>query len=444
MPRWEPGPIMPRLALLLFLLGLATANAAETQEPRIGPEERVEAPLAVDVVPQASDLEIAARLHRILLATGWYESPGVEVNDGVVFLRGRTGRTDHRQWAGDLARNTQAVVAVVNRIEVVDPPAWDVAPAFAGLRELGREVLRNTPYILFSVVILLFTWYLALLAARLLRRMLRGRRMNALLLDVVARGAGILVFIAGLYSVFHVTGLTNIALAVLGGTGLAGIALGIAFRDITENFLASIFLSAQNPFRTGDLIEVGGTRGFVQRMTTRATVLMTPDGNHVQVPNAIIYKSNITNFSANPNERMEFTVTIGLEDSITRAQELVLDVLARHPAVLEKPEPWVVAAEIRNAAVVLRISFWFCSSETGGLQVRSALIRLVKRALQDAGISIPAEQRHLVRSAEVRSAAESTASMTAAEAQSEPEAEVIRRQAAQAPMPEEGENLLND
>ena len=426
---------------ILALSGWVVAAAPPALMPT-EPEERPEPPGMVDILPEASDQAIAARLQRILVATGWYEQPEVRVDEGIVFLYGLVRRPSQRQWAGDLARSTQDVVAVVNRLELIEPSIWDLRPALGGLNQLLATVLRSLPYAVFSLLLLALAWYLAVLVTRMLRWATRNRKKNALLTDVFARGGGILIFVAGLYSVFHVAGLTNIALAVLGGTGLAGIALGIAFRDITENFLASIFLSAQNPFRTGDLIEVGKTRGFVQTMTIRATVLMTLDGNHVQVPNATIYKSDITNFSANPNDRLEFGVLIDLNDSITTTQGLGLAVLKGHPAVLEKPEPSVFAEDIRNAAVVMKFSFWFDARITNGLQLRSALIRLTKRALMEAGITIQAEQGQRLQLKTADFAEESAEAMTASEGVTRPEGEVIRDQAALAPTPEKGENLL--
>jgi small-conductance mechanosensitive channel len=85
---------------------------------------------------------------------------------------------------------------------------------------------------------------------------------------------------------------------MIGGTGLIGLVVGIAFRDITENFLASVFLSMQRPFETGDLLEVSGVTGYVQQLNMRTTILMTLDGNLVQIPNANVYKSNLRNFTA--------------------------------------------------------------------------------------------------------------------------------------------------
>jgi hypothetical protein len=164
--------------------------------------------------------------------------------------------------------------------------------------------------------------------------------------------------LAGLYLVLRIAGLTQLALTVVGGTGLIGLVLGIAFRDITENFLASLFLSLQQPFREGDLVEVANVTGYVQRLTSRTTVLMTLDGNQVQVPNSTVFKSTIRNFTSNPNRRDDFIVGIGYDDSIPFAQEVALKVLAEHPAVLNEPEPLVLVENLGPSTVNLRVYFW--------------------------------------------------------------------------------------
>src|SRR5690606_22705702 len=116
--------------------------------------------------------------------------------------------------------------------------------------------------------------------------------------------------------ILRVFGLTQLAMTVVGGTGLIGLALGIAFRDITENFLASIFLSMHRPFETGDLVEITGETGYVQQLNVRTTILMTLDGNLVQIPTASVYKNNLRNFTTNANRRVDFAVGICYDDSI--------------------------------------------------------------------------------------------------------------------------------
>src|SRR3990167_6675316 len=361
-----------------------------------GSEERSAAPATVDVTPVARDEEIGRRLQSVLDATGWFTDARVRVDVGVVFLSGKTETDELRKWAGDLARNTQGVVAVANRIEVPQPSVWDMGPAWAGLMAMWRDFVHSLPFILLALTILALSVGAGMIATRAVASILAPRMETRLLRSVIARSAGALVVLAGTYVVLRVSGLTQQALTVVGGTGLIGLALGIAFRDITENFLASIFLSLQGPFETGDLIEVAGVTGYVQQLNVRTTILMTLDGNLVQIPNAAVYKSNLLNFTSSANRREDFVVGIDYAALITEAQEIAHQVLANHPAVLQDPEPSVLVDSLGPSTVNLRVYFWLDRREHSWLKVRSSVIRLVKRAFQEQGIPMPDDAREII------------------------------------------------
>ncbi len=383
------------------LIGTVTAQEPPLEagaSPGAAPakEDLEPATAKVDVKPVARDEEIRQRLQSVLEATEWFTAPEVRVVEGVVFLKGRVESDELKKWAGDLARNTQDVVAVVNRMEVSQPSIWDWGPAWDGLKGLWREFLRSLPLILFGLIILVLSVGAGLLAARSARSVLRHRIQARLLRNVIAGGIGVLVMLLGTYIVLRVSGLTQLALTIVGGTGLVGLAVGIAFRDITENFLASIFLSMQRPFETGDLVEVSGVTGYVQQLNVRTTILMSLDGNLVQIPNASVYKSNLRNFTTNSNRRDQFDVGIGYGDAISEAQKIALQVLTDHPAVLSEPEAVVLVDSLGRATVNLRVYFWINGRKHSFLKVRSSVIRLVKLAYQRHGISMPDEAREVV------------------------------------------------
>ena len=354
------------------------------------------APKGVEIDPLAEDEEISDRLTKILAATTWFETPEVRVDEGVVFLKGTTHQADYRTWAGDLARNTQDVVAVVNRIQVAERSMWDLSPASIELRNLGRETIQVLPLLGIAILLLIATWFAASFSTSLSRAILGRRIHNKLLVGVISRAIAIPVFLLGLYLALRVSGLTQMAATVLGGTGLIGLVLGIAFRDIAENFLASVLISVQRPFALGDLIEVEGNKGIVQSVTARGTLLMTMDGNHVQIPNSIIYKSIIHNTTANPNIRCNFVVGIDYADPIATAQEIVIDVLRKHDAVLKSPEPMVLVDELGPSTVNLRIYFWINGHTHSQAKSRSSVIRLTKLALDEGGLTMPDESREVI------------------------------------------------
>jgi small-conductance mechanosensitive channel len=430
-------------------------------------ETAPEAPAQVDVEPTAQDAEIDERLTSILIATEWFIEPEVVVRDGVVFLDGRTLSQERREWAGNLARNTQDVVAVVNRVQVIPRSVWDFSPAWVEVQSLWRAAIQAIPGLFFGILILLLSWWLAGFVSRIMRRLLQDRLASPLLTSVAARVIAIPVFVLGLYLVLQVAGLTRLALTLLGGTGIVGIVVGFAFRDIAENFLASILLSMQQPFRREDVIKVAEHMGIVQQMNTRSTVLMTLEGNHVQIPNAVIFKSTIINYTANPNRRSEFKVGIGYDSSISQAQEIIAGVLTAHPAVLTSPEPLVLVDELGTSAVNLCIQFWSDATQFSPPKVKSSLIRLTKRALEDAYISMPDEAREVIfpkgvpllqmppqeteaaKQVHKHSVGQPSAGptrteplITAAEGDLNSEDQEIRAQAERARVPEQGEDLL--
>jgi len=449
--------------LLVHLLpaGIQAQDQAQDAPPDRTPETAV--PDHVDVPPAATDSQIQDRLMGILNATGWFTDPEVEVNEGVVFLRGTTDSDNHKRWAGDLARNTQDVAAVVNQMQVTEPDIWDYEPAFIGIQDLWYSILRSIPFFIFGIVVLIIFWGISTLVAKITRVYIRRRDFSPLLQDIAARTVAVVVFLLGIYIVFHIADLTQVALTVLGGTGLLGIILGIAFRDITENFLASIFLSIQNPFRAGDLVHIDGTTGFIQRLTIRATLMMTLDGNHIQIPNSTVYKSSILNYTSNPNQRTRFTIGIGYEDSITAAQEIGSEVLKEHPAVLQEPEPWILVDELAASTINLQYFFWVDGTTHNILKVKSSVLRQIKTAYLKEGISMPDELRerifpdgvsvHVASDEDfdvdeptdekpIHYSADDAKVMTEAEGDLKSDDDEILEQARRARSPEEGDDLL--
>ncbi|MCB0322016.1 MAG: mechanosensitive ion channel [Bdellovibrionales bacterium] len=350
----------------------------------------------VEAEQTVSDEQIKNRLSRILQVAEAFPSVDIRVQEGVVKLNGTVRRDEDRRWVDRIARRIEGVVAVLNRVEVRDPAWWEGSRAADEVELVGRAILNRLPLIVVVGVVLLITGLLSILAKNSSLKLFDRVLSSSLLARVAARVIGVMTIVVGLYLVLRIAGLTQLAATVVGGTGLLGLILGFAFRDIAENFLASVLLSLERPFRIGDLIEVEGRIGMVERMTTRCTVLVSLTGDHVQVPNATIYKSSIRNVSLNPKHRLDFTVGIGYEDSIAHAQAVVQNVLAEHQAVLADPEPWVLVEQLASSTVVLRVYFWIDVQASNPFKVTSSVIRQVKAAFQQAGISMPDDAREII------------------------------------------------
>ena len=113
-------------------------------------------------------------------------------------------------------------------------------------------------------------------------------------------------------------GYGNITDKILAGTALTTFIVGFALKDIGENFLAGILMAFRRPFRIGDLIEVQGMRGRVKKMSLRETNIKTLDGKDVFIPNSIILKNPLENFTYNQLLRSEFFINVDYSEDLEK------------------------------------------------------------------------------------------------------------------------------
>ncbi len=210
-------------------------------------------------------------------------------------------------------------------------------------------------------------------------------------------------FIAGLYrQAFRVaSGIVGIVVAldvmgaaallgtILGAAGIIGLAIGFAVRDTVENFVASVMLSLCQPFRPNDLVEIEGDVGRVIRLTSRATILLSLDGNHIRIPNATVFKGKIINYTQNRPRRFMFDIGIDPDADLEATRSLAQATLKALPFVLEDPEELVWIEKISESGAILRVTGWIDQTATGFSPARGDAIRLVKTAIEEAGVAIP-------------------------------------------------------
>jgi len=453
---------------LLCLALMAVPEVARAQDPTglfsnagtsTTPEDdALEVPQQVDVEP-VRDEDIATRLLGVLESTGRFSDLSLRVDNGVVFLEGLTLQAEHREWARQVALRTTDVVVVVNNLRVAERSIWDFSESLAIVRGLWRSFIQRLPIFGFSLVILFLTGLTAWIIARVLDKLLTNRLPTPLLRRVAANVGGGIILILGIYVILRVANLTTLAATVLGGTGLIGLILGIGFRDISENFLASLLLSIQQPFRTGDVVRINEHIGIVQRLTTRGTLLMGFDGNYIQIPNSIVYKNVITNLSANPKVRLDFLIGIGYDTHISRAQEVAMRTLHEHPAVLKDPEAMVLVNHLGAYTIDLRIIFWIDATTHSMQKLKSAVMRLVVRAFIEDGISLPPaaqevifphgvtlmqmDQGDALEPPTVKQPSDTNAAATNAEGALTSEVDELQVQVDQSRLPEQGTNILD-
>ena len=171
--------------------------------------------------------------------------------------------------------------------------------------------------------------------------------------------------------------------------GVGGVAIGFAFKDIFQNFVAGILLLVRQPFRSGDEIVAGEFVGTVESIETRATFIRTYDGRRVIIPNGVIYTQSITVITAYDLLRSEYDVGIGYGDDVSTARGIALDALQGVEGVLDEPAPDVLLWDLAGSSKNLRLRWWTRPKRANVVAVRDRVLQAVAEALAAAGIDLP-------------------------------------------------------
>jgi len=178
---------------------------------------------------------------------------------------------------------------------------------------------------------------------------------------------------------------------LVAGLGVSSVAIGFAFKDILQNWLAGLLILIRQPFEIGDQIKVNGYEGTVAHIETRATIINTYDGQRAVIPNSDIYTNAVLVKTGNAIRRSQYDIGIGYADDIDEACEIIKREIVKIEGVENDPEPEVYAWDLAASWVTLRARWWTDSKRGNVVKQRSEIIRAVKHALDAAAIDMPFE-----------------------------------------------------
>jgi len=174
--------------------------------------------------------------------------------------------------------------------------------------------------------------------------------------------------------------------------GAAGLAVGLALSGTLQNFAGGVMILLFKPYEVGHFIEAQGFMGTVKEIQIFTTVLSTPDNRKVIIPNSPLATGSITNFSAMPTRRIDFSFGIGYSDDIDKAKDILLKMAQNDDRVLKEDNPPVVMVEaLGDSSVNLKLRTWVKSEDYWGLFFD--ITENVKKQFDGARISIPFPQR---------------------------------------------------
>ncbi len=365
------------IALIALLIALAVPAIAQEATGTI---------TAINTDQQ--DADMAVRIREILDALGNYDDVTVLVDEGVVTLRGTATSLAEADALEPLVNRIEGVVAVRNSVTETTDVAARLNPAMERFRARFDQTVTMLPLLLIATAAFAVVVVIGFLIAR---QKLPFRKLapNDFIADIYRQLIRLAALILGLVVALDIMNATALLTPILGAAGIVGLAIGFAVKDTVENFIASIMLSIRQPFRPNDAIEINGDEGKVIRLTSRATILLSYDGNHIRIPNSTVFKSRIVNFSRNAERRLRFEIGVSSDADLSVVRDLAEATVIGLPFVMQEPAPLVWIDRIGDGAVFLVVTGWIDQTETSLVRAKGEALRQVKDAIEASGVDVP-------------------------------------------------------
>lgn len=264
----------------------------------------------------------------------------------------------------------------------------DFSLAWQKLHQIGRDLMLALPNIVFGLVVFVVFIVLARGARLLVLRLTSHRRPSLGRLLSRLCYVGMLILAVLVTATIVLPGFTPTSL--ISALGVGGIAIGFAFKDIFQNFLAGILLLLTEPFQIGDQIKYKDFEGTVEDIQTRATAIKTYDGRRVIIPNAELFTNAVTVNTAYDKRRLQYDVGIGYGDDIARARALMLEAMRGVEGVLQDPGPEALVMELAGSSVNIRARWWVNPPRQADvLDAQDRVLEAIKNKLSENGIDLP-------------------------------------------------------
>lgn len=259
----------------------------------------------------------------------------------------------------------------------------------------ARSFIALLPNIAVALIILAVTFIVARFAGLIARKLLTRSNARPSLLSAISTIVRLVVWLTGLMIAATVVFPNLTPTKLVAGLGVASIAIGLAFKDIFENFLAGFLILLRKPMRIGDDIECEGLSGRVEEVTIRDTFLRKRSGELIIVPNSYLFKNPVKILTDQPMRRISLVVGVAYGEDVGAAKKVIEDVIEplNHPDADGAAQ--VFAVEFNSSSIDFLVRWWTKSTPPDAHAARSKAIVEIKAALDGAGIEIPFPYRTL-------------------------------------------------
>ncbi|GAB4136362.1 MAG: mechanosensitive ion channel [Sphingomonadales bacterium] len=302
------------------------------------------------------------------------------------------------RFASNFIRNRQAAKAFAGI-------AWTLAalnilgllaPLTDTLRAFGisfGETRLSAYSVLMAVLTAVALIWLALFLSRTTEEQLgRVKGLNPSLQVLFGKMVRILLLVIAVLIALAGAGIDLTAFAVF--SGALGVGIGFGLQKVVSNFVSGIILLLDRSIKPGDVIEIGQTYGWINKLAARYTSVVTRDGTEFLIPNEDMITQQVINWShSDRNVRRRIPVQVAYSSDVKKAMRLMEEAASRVSRVLAKPAPRTLIRGFGSDGVDLELRIWIDDPYNGVSNIASEIMEQIWDLFHEHGIEFPFPQR---------------------------------------------------
>lgn len=257
------------------------------------------------------------------------------------------------------------------------------------INTMAEGVVASLPGMAIALAILGVTWMIAKGASRISTRLIGKTELRPSLRNLVETLVRLGVWVGGAMLAAIVVFPNFNPTTMIAGLGVGAVAIGFAFQDFFENFLAGVMIMLRDKMQIGDVIKTGDIHGKVEFISLRETHIRAFSGELHVLPNSMLFKDPVEVVTDLDERRFEVVIGVSYDTDLDEASDVILKAVKSVDLVNPEKDVQVLADTFNSSSVDFVVRWWAASSGSDAVMNRDQVVRAIKRSLGQAGIEIP-------------------------------------------------------
>ncbi|QNL22842.1 mechanosensitive ion channel [Hyphobacterium sp. CCMP332] len=251
-------------------------------------------------------------------------------------------------------------------------------------------LIEMLPNLFVAILIVLLFYIIGKFLRSAFKRLFQKLSNNVVVINLFANIFYMAIIIMGFLIALNVLHLEQTVTSILAGAGILGIALGLAFQDISTNFISGIIMAFRKPIKVGDIIETERFIGQVEEINLRVTIIKTFQGLHVLIPNKDVFQAAVTNYTKTNERRVDLEIGVSYAEDLEKVKNIAIEAIEALNIKLRDTDVGVYYNKFDNSSINFTLMFWIhYPDQQGFLDAQSKAIIAIKKAFDKDGITIP-------------------------------------------------------